>query len=130
MRTPGVRTVRGNMCAQGMFIRDSQGLALALKATGWCSNSEHILRELNKQCSNNSKPEHQHHRHACLQNGKAKHAAIYPEQLCFSILRGLRNEMESMGLSLVGKLVQFVKIMMSICSSKKSNNMIVSFMMI
>ena len=34
-----------------------------------------------------------HHEHANLLCGRASHAAIYPEKLCFSILRGLRNQL-------------------------------------
>ena len=33
------------------------------------------------------------HKHASLEGGKAKHAAIWPKELCLSILRGLRRQL-------------------------------------
>ena len=53
LRLPGVRRVRGDMCAHNMIITDKVGPAKAFKPTGWMSNSTLILNELNKLCSNN-----------------------------------------------------------------------------
>ena len=87
----GVKLAKGNMCAQGMKLRDELGEAPLLKATGWLSNSECVLEELSAKCSNNGGPND--HRHANLQHGVAAQAAIWPEKLCYSILRGLRKEL-------------------------------------
>ena len=89
MSHPQVKCGKGNMCRHGLIIKDSQGDALALKATGWLTNSGYILEELAKQCTNNGGPDD--HRHACLQNGRVASAAIYPEKLCYAILRGCAN---------------------------------------
>ena len=96
----GVSTVKGHMCTHGMYVDQSDGVSrLALKATGWMSNSQHILDELNHQCTNlRENPKH-YHEHADLQNGRAEQASIYPEQLCYSILRGLRMQMRELGIS-------------------------------
>ena len=94
----GVRSVKGHMCAHNMYATDDHGTALVFKPTGWASNSPHILNEMNKQCSNiHSNPKH-YHRHANLENGRAAATAIYPEQLCYSILKGLRAQMHELGL--------------------------------
>ena len=84
---PGVNVVKGHMCAQGMLAKDERGVAPVLKPTGWASNSPHILYEMNAQCTND-------HRHVHLQGGnRSVNSSIYPEQLCYSILRGLRAQM-------------------------------------
>ena len=90
--TPGVRRVRGDMCAHGMILKDRQGFAPVFKPTGWCSNSQHVLNHMHKLCDRT-------HRHASLQNGLAKHAAIYPKRLCLAILRGIKDQLVSDGLS-------------------------------
>ena len=98
LQTPSVEAVKGHMCTQGMYIHDDKGEALAFKPTGWMSNSPCILEQLNRQCTNlSNNPEH-YHRHADLQCSRASKAAIYPEQLCYSILRDLRAQMKSLGL--------------------------------
>ena len=95
LRLPGVRRVRGDMCAHNMIITDSIGPAKVFKPTGWLSNSTLTLNELNKLCSNNGS--HNDHRHANLEDGRARHAQVYPEELCLDILWGLRAELEAMG---------------------------------
>ena len=55
------------------------------------TNSEFILNELAVVCSNNGSSSD--HVHASLQNGKAAQAAVYPDKLCYSILRGLRKQL-------------------------------------
>ena len=89
---PNVKVVRGDVCAHGMKLRDESGTAPVLKPTGWCSNSRHILKHMQKLCTRN-------HRHVSLQHGRPKYAAIYPHKLCLSILRGLKDELNDTGLS-------------------------------
>ena len=95
--------VRGDMCRFGMYLKDRQGEALAFKPTGWMSNSWCILEELNKLCTNKQGKEPKH-RHVDLQGGVAKHAAVYPEKLCLSILRGLRRELIKQGAMFAGQI--------------------------
>ena len=87
-----------------MVIRDPSGTAPVYKPTGWMSNSPYILEELNQQCINNKLPPDQRHRHASLEHGRARQAQVYPEQLCYSILRGLRRHMVAHGLCHVGSV--------------------------
>jgi hypothetical protein len=87
-----------------MYIEDRDGSALAFKPTGWVSNSDHVLNELGKQCTNLKQNPTHYHRHADLQHDRAARAAIYPEQLCYSILKGLRNEMIDLGIAFEGEL--------------------------
>ena len=54
-----VKLAKGNMCAQGMKLRDQLGEAPVLKATGWMSNSDFILQELSAKCTNNGGPKDQ-----------------------------------------------------------------------
>jgi len=86
MQLPGIERVRGDMCQHGMTIEDKQGVAPACKPTGWLSNSNIILQELNKLCIGG-------HRHADLTNGRAAKAQVYPEKLCLAILKGLRKQL-------------------------------------
>ena len=49
---PGVLRVTGDMCEQGMEIRDEHGPGMAKKTTSYLTNSEFIAEELSRQCSN------------------------------------------------------------------------------
>ena len=88
---PTVRVVEGHMCRHGMTMKDKP----VLKATGWCSNSPCILNNMHKLCNSD-------HIHADLQHGNAKHAAIWPRQLCLSILRGIREQLIGDGVMSLG----------------------------
>ena len=80
MERDGVKLGKGHLCQQGMFVKEPNGDAkLALKATGWLTNSPYILLEMAKLCTGG-------HDHASLQNGRAAQAAVYPEKHCYSIL--------------------------------------------
>ena len=79
------------MCAHGMYVDTSEGKQLALKATGWMTNSEHVLKEVSKMCTNCGGPND--HAHASLQQHNSQEAAVYPEALCYAILRGLRKQL-------------------------------------
>ena len=91
MSTPGVFKGKGHMCQHGMWIDTPQGKKLALKATGFLTNSPYILENLPKTCTNTGGPGD--HPHASLENGRAAQAAIYPEKLCHAILKGLRKQL-------------------------------------
>ena len=86
MRIPGVMHRTGHMCPHGMTSVDAQGEDLVLKPTRWMSNSAALLDEVAKRCAGG-------HRHVQLVNGRARAAAIYPQRLCYAILRGLRQQL-------------------------------------
>ena len=102
MSRAGVFETKGHMCAQGMTATDKHGTAPVFKPTRWLSNSTSILKEMRAQCTNNGSSTD--HRHANLHNGVAKTTAIYPDKLCFSILRGLRNELIKNNTMYVGEI--------------------------
>ncbi len=51
------------------------------------TNSYHIHMQLNRRCTKD-------HRHVVLLNGRAKHAAIYPDKLCEAICQGLSKQLK------------------------------------
>ena len=66
LHEPSVKCGKGNMCAHGMWIDTKDGKQLALKATGWMTNSEYVLPELTKLCTNNGGPkDHAHAERKC-----------------------------------------------------------------
>ena len=69
MKWPGVQLGKGNMCQHGMAIDTPEGRLLALKTTGFLTNSKYILECLAKTCSNNGGPDD--HKHACLQQSRS-----------------------------------------------------------
>ena len=98
MEHPGVSRVRGDMCRHDMRISGPHGdEGLARKPTGWLSNSPIILEELNVQCTND-------HKHASLENGRANQAAMYPEKLCYAVLRGVRRQMVALVVAHTGEI--------------------------
>ena len=79
--------VNSHMCAFGMTSVDEHGRGHVLKPTTFMTNSSHLARKLDKQCNRN-------HRHVHLMNGRAKDAAIYPDQLCNEICKGIREQID------------------------------------
>ena len=77
--TDGVQLITGHMCAHNMRVKDQMGEALVLKPTGWLTNSPEIAREVGARCSNmkEDQPE-KHHRHAIINQGRAKQCEVYP----------------------------------------------------
>ena len=55
------------------------------------SNAQRVLNHMHKLCTRD-------HEHADLQQGYAKFAAIYPDKLCISILKGIREQLQENGL--------------------------------
>ena len=88
---PEVACVTSDMCQYGMTQKNDRGEHLpVLKPTRWLGNSPHILYKLSRRC----KREHQHQ---VLLGGRAKQAQVYPEELCCSILQGLRRQLTADG---------------------------------
>ena len=77
LKDPSVRTVKGYMCEHSMI----EGKP-ALKPMGWCSNSPHVLTHMHRLCKRQ----------------KAGPAAIWPRDVCMSILRGLREQLVEDGI--------------------------------
>ena len=85
---PRVEKREGHMCPHSMTSEDKQGTAPVLKPTSWVSNSSAVLSEVALKCEGG-------HRHVHLTHGRARAAQVYPEHLCYAILRGLRNQLIS-----------------------------------
>ena len=84
-KTVGVEEIVTHMCAFGMKAKDAYGEGHVYKATRFLTTSTAIRDMLNKKCSRD-------HRHVHLVDGRAKAAAIYPQELVEAILEGLQIE--------------------------------------
>ena len=102
MECEGVQLGKGHMCRQGMHVKTKEGDLPVLKATGWLTNSPAILQEMAKLCKNDGSSSD--HKHASLENGCAAKAAVYPEKLCYSILRGLRKQLVDSNIMIEGEI--------------------------
>ena len=93
---PGVRRVHADQCQFGAEIKDGphRGDPI-LKPTGFLTNSEMIAAALDRRCTGSSgkcsRPGGGAHQ---LCSGKhAKAAAVYPQELCRAVLRGVRDQL-------------------------------------
>ena len=77
---PAVYTAEAHMCAFGMQSKDKHGPGYAKKPTRFLTNSTMSARALSRRCPDN-------HRHVHLMEGRARAAAIYPQELCRTICR-------------------------------------------
>ena len=75
------------MCAFGMTSTDEQGEGLVCKPTTFMTNSSKLANHLSKHCDNQ-------HRHVILINGRAKQAVVYPDALCDTICKGIREQID------------------------------------
>ena len=95
--------MKGPMCAWGMTSTDEHGKGLVKKETCWVTNSEHIARILDRECSNvrsqqvSGRALAVWHRHVHLVNQRAHGARFYPPLLVAGILRGARAQLEATG---------------------------------
>ena len=91
---PGVRRVRCDQCCFGLMSQDEEGDGFAQKPTGFMSNCEEILEEVEQVCPNRLYDDSRyHHRHVELLNHKSKPLERYPVSLIKAILRGLRRSL-------------------------------------
>ena len=82
---PHVSTVVGDLCRYDLKITDAGGIVKSIKKpTRWMSSSSEMLERLKNRCDNS-------HQHGSLLDGKAKHAVIWPNNLCIEILKGMRD---------------------------------------
>ena len=80
-----------HMCRYGMKSTDESGGGRVKKPTGFLTNSHVLADQLSKKCMGG-------HRHIQLVGGRARACQVYPEKLCRSILRGIRNELVNSGI--------------------------------
>jgi len=90
MNQPGVKVVRGDMCAFGMWQDTSEGRRLVMKPTGFMTNAQGIADRVGEVCSGE-------HSHVKLLNGRAHRAEVYPDELCYRIIQGLMDTMKMDG---------------------------------
>lgn len=82
---PHVSTMVGDLCRYDLKITDASGIVKSIKKpTRWISSRSDVLERLKNRCDNS-------HQHGHLLDGKAKHAAIWPNKLCIEILQGMRD---------------------------------------
>ena len=92
LQMKGVSRVRADQCQLGQQTLDGDPVK---KPTGFMSNSQELLDELNRRCFGRnglcSRPRGGVHRQ-CI--GKvAQRAAVFQEELCLAILRGLKRQL-------------------------------------
>ena len=80
-RKAEVKLMQGDMCAFGMWQETESGNQLVMKPIGFMTNAQCIEEELGEKCDGS-------HRHVKLLNGRASRAEVYPDELCYRILRG------------------------------------------
>ena len=94
---PGVSSVVGHMCRQGMRLQSPDGRVLPVrKPTRWASSAREVLKRLGLRCANETcQPGDPHwHDHTALEGRlpggqlRTEAAAHYPPALCASILWG------------------------------------------
>ena len=90
MKLDGVQVVKGDMCAFGMWQERDGERQLVMKPTGFMTNAQELAKELSETCSGD-------HSHIKLLNGRAKRAEVYPDELCYRIVRGLVGQMKRDG---------------------------------
>ena len=78
------------MCAFGMYQDTEDGRKLAMKPTGFMTNASEIADELKQTCDGQ-------HTHVKLLNGRARRAEVYPDELCYHIVKGLMKQMKKDG---------------------------------
>ena len=96
LRHERVQWVIADMCQHGMCSQDGRPVK---KPTGFMSSSTAMLSKLGVRCRGRGgvcdRAKRPPYTHAHLVGGRAcQHAAIYPAQLCLSILKGIRAETE------------------------------------
>ena len=102
LKDPRVQVAYAVQCQFGLTAKVQAGSderGPARKPTGFVGNSWAIARRLRRTC------DHQHE-HVKLEGGRAKAAALYPDELCMEMCRGLKDQMayDAKGLKCLGEL--------------------------
>ena len=96
MSMPNVKTVQGDMCEFGMTIRDGDMDHPVRKRTKVMANTPSIVAHLGRHCR-------QDHTHMPFEGGnRTRQADVYLEELCRSIIIGLRQQMIVDGIMMDG----------------------------
>ena len=77
---PEVKIVIGDMRALGMWQEREEQNKFVMKPTGFMINAQCIANEMPENCDG-------YHQHVKLSNGRASRAEVFPDELCFRILR-------------------------------------------
>ena len=99
---PRVEVAYADQCQFGLTAKVrsfSEERGPAKKPTGFVGNSWAILRRLRRTCDHS-------HEHVKLEGGRAKNAALYPDELCKEVCLGLKDQIEydNKGLKCLGSL--------------------------
>jgi len=86
----GILEATCHMCSFGMESCDQEGLAPVKKPTRFLTNRECVKEKLDRRCAGG-------HRHVHLVEGRAKKAAIYPQELLDAMLDAIDIEDKVMG---------------------------------
>ena len=88
-----------DMCAYGMKITDEDGESLVEKKTKVMSNSDEILKRLERKCTNKDGITEKH-RHADTTGGEIKLCQVYPGQFCRAVCEGVtaQKKLDDLGL--------------------------------
>ena len=101
LKQPGVNTVIGHMCRQGMKLQAPDGEVRPVrKPTRWASSASEVLKRLGLRCTNETcgPGDPRWHPHTALEGRlpggqlRTQAAAHYPPALCANILRGVASQ--------------------------------------
>ena len=100
LNDPRVHVAYADQCQFGLTAKIRTGSderGPAKKPTGFIGNSWTIAHRLRRTCKHD-------HEHVKLEGGRAKAAALYPDELCMEMCKGLKEQIEydSKGLKCLG----------------------------
>ena len=102
LKDPRVQVAYADQCQFGLTSKIRTGgveEGPAKKPTGFIGNSWAIIARLRRTCDHS-------HTHVKLEAGRAKAAALYPDELCMEMCLGLQDQMEydKKGLKCMGEM--------------------------
>ena len=90
LHDPRVQVAYADQCQFGLTSKIRAGSderGRAKKPTGFVSISWAIAKRLRRSCQHD-------HVHVKLERGRAKSAALYPDELCMAMCRGLKDQID------------------------------------
>ena len=102
LKDPRVQVAYADQCQFGLTAKIATGSdkrGPAKKPTGFIGNSWAIAHRLRRTCKHD-------HVHVKLEGGRAKAAALYPDELCMEMCKGLKEQIDydRKGLKCLGEL--------------------------
>ena len=102
LKDPRVQVAYADQCQFGLTAKirtSSDERGPAKKPTGFISNSWTIAHRLRRTCKHD-------HDYVKLEGGRAKAAALYPDELCMEMCKGLKEQIEcdAKGMKCLGEL--------------------------